>query len=489
MGALNRALGGAIALSAKFSKNRVSGDWPEPEISWPAGGRSDRFEAGFGSAAVLPADIEKRRYYIAGYGENNPARGVIDPQYWNALWLDDLSGEGGVLFLVMDAVGILQKDVERIRDRLRAFRLHTGCRKIIVTSTHDHAGIDTMGLWGPLPFTGRDPAFMELVFARAEAAAKAAYADRRKGRLFYGSVHVPDLQEDIRTPVVYSDLLTRFRFQPDDGSEEIWFLNFAAHCESLQGCNHLVSADYPAYLRERIREKTGAGTVFAVGAVGGMISMRVDEEDLLRREHRLLESTRRIGRRLADHAIGITQERELKPHVGYASQVFYVPVENPLLSAAALVGIIQASPFYLPEGPAVRTVTTYMEIGGLPLVFLPGELFPELVYGGALTAEDSATGTGPEVNPPILADLIGKKDFTVFGLADDEIGYVLPPNDYYLNPDQPYLEKGVDRFGRRHYEETNSAGPGAAGAIAAALARLTECVKKLKTEMGGNLDD
>ena len=328
-----------------------------------------------------------------------------------------------------------------------------------------------MGLWGPLPRTGRDPRFMALAFERAEEAAFAAYADRRSGVLKYGAVRVSDLQEDIRTPVVYSDRLTRFRFIPDDGGSEIWFLNFAAHCESLQGCNHLVSADYPAYLREYIREKTGADTVFAVGAVGGMISMRVEDEDLLRREHRLLENTRRIGRRLGEYAVSVADEKTLAPRIGFASREFYVKVENPMLAAAASVGIIRVDRYYLPQ-PAIRTQLTYMELDTVPLLFLPGELFPELVYGGALGAEGSATGKGPEINPPVLTQIAGAPDLLVFGLADDEIGYVIPPNDFYLHPEKPYLDKGIDRHGRRHYEETNSAGPGTAGAIADAFAGL-----------------
>lgn len=40
---------------------------------------SDKFTVGFSKKYILPDDIEKNKYYIAGYGENNPARGVIDP--------------------------------------------------------------------------------------------------------------------------------------------------------------------------------------------------------------------------------------------------------------------------------------------------------------------------------------------------------------------------------------------------------------------------
>ena len=486
--ALNGALKGVIRVGlARAAKRPVPALSPAVFDYLPAP-KAECFTAGFGNAPILPEDIDTAKYYIAGYRENNPARGVIDPQYASALWLDDGSRRGGVLFLAFDAVGILNRDVNRIKEHLADYKIATGCRNIVVMSTHDHAGIDTMGLWGPLPRTGKNKKFMALLFECAKKAAFAAYADRRPGRLYHGNIEVPDLQEDIRTPVVYSNVLTRLRFVPEDGTRETWFLNFAAHCESLQGCNSLVSADYPCYLRERIRKQTGAETVYAVGAVGGMISMLVEDENTLRREHRLLESTRNIGARLADYALSINNDVLLSAVINYARQEFFVNVENPLLTAAGMVGIIEVDRYAAPgrDMPVIKTELTYMEIGNLPLLFLPCELFPELAYGGALPADASATGQGPEINPPILTETAGAENLVIFGLSNDEIGYVIPPNDFLLNDERPYLDKGIDAHGRRHYEETNSAGPGTAKAISGALERVMRAVNLAKQNAGGN---
>lgn len=480
---LNNALSGVINAGRKRTEKRGAPELPAGGFDYLPDAAAGPFIAGFGKAPMLPDDIDKAKYYVAGYMSNNPARGVIDPQYASAMWLDDRSGRGGVLFLAFDAVGILNNDVNALKAELAPFCAETGCRNITVMSTHDHAGIDTMGLWGPLPLSGKNKKFMRVLFDSAKEAAAAAYTDRREGKLLHGNIEVPDMQEDIRTPEVYSKVLTRLRFVPSDGSREIWFLNFAAHCESLQGCNSLVSADYPCYLRERIRDVTGAETVYAVGAVGGMISMLVEDEDKHRKNHTLLESTRRIGSRLADYAISIRDETELKPRVDFIRQEFYVDVDNPLLTVAGMVGIIDVTRYQRPGSKAIasiRTEMTYMEIDTLPLLFLPCELFPELAYGGALSAEGSATGQGPEVNPPLLVDIAGREDLVIFGLSNDEIGYVLPPNDFWLNEDKPYLDAGRDRLSRRHYEETNSAGPATAAAIANTFQRVMETVRKAK---------
>ena len=46
----------------------------------------------------------------------------------------------------------------------------------------------------------------------------------------------------------------------------------------------------------------------------------------------------------------------------------------------------------------------------------------------------------------------------VVGLCNDELGYILPDNDFLLNEKTPYIDSANDRFGRGHYEETNSTG-------------------------------
>ena len=68
----------------------------------------------------------------------------------------------------------------------------------------------------------------------------------------------------------------------------------------------------------------------------------------------------------------------------------------------------------------------------------------------------------------------------IIGLANDELGYVLPPNDFILHEETPYFENGHDIHGRRHYEETNSLGPKTAETIAQTVAEIINTVEKSK---------
>lgn len=449
----------------------------------PPRARSSRFSLGFSSKSILPANIKKKKYYIAGYGNNKPAKGVLDEPHTHAVWLDDLSGHGGIVIVSIDNVGMLSSDVNRLRARLHDFTMLTGCRSINILSTHSHAGIDTMGIWGRLPRSGKDPSYMELVFSQTVRAVKEAYASRREGRLYLGKIEVPDMQEDIRTPVVFSKTLTRLRFAPDDGSRQTYIINFASHSESLQGENERVSADFPHYMRERIREKAGAETLYCVGAIGGMISMHIpDKKEIRERGGDFSRATAEIGRRLADYALSISPDDEilLKPKIGCVRQEAFFKAENTVLLLAARLGILDADAYILPDSCfALKSEISLIEIDFLRLLLLPCEIFPELVYGGYLNSEESATGAGEQINPPPLSEIIGE-NAVIIGLANDELGYVIPPNDFLLNPKTPYFEKAHDIHGRRHYEETNSLGPQTAAAIFKTVCRIVNSVEKQK---------
>ncbi len=464
--------GGAVKASADNCT-------PDPgkfdKVSYPG---SNKFSAGFAKRSILPPDAYKKPYFIAGYQENKKSIGVLDAPQTHALWLDDMSGHGGIVIVSIDDVGLLNEDVNEIRSRLKDFALISHCRSINVVSTHNHAGIDTMGIWGPLPFSGKDKGFMEILFTETVNAVKEAYETRKTGDLFLGRIHVPDMQEDIRLPVVYSDVLTRLRFVPDDGSNDIYFINFASHSESLQGCNKLISADFPCYLRRRIADKSGAETIYCVGCIGGMISMEIPNEQEIRDNGSdFSENTKAIGFKLADYALAIKPEDEIKltPKISFMKKEFFFEADNTVLMLAAKIGLLSVKEHHVKGtrlNHALKSEMTYIEIDSLKIVLLPGELFPELAYGGYLTAEESGTGKGAEVNPTPLTEITGDKDTMFIGLANDEVGYILPPNDFVLHPDAPYADDARDRLGRRHYEETNSLGPNTAVKIAEILEEI-----------------
>ena len=176
----------------------------------------------------------------------------------------------------------------------------------------------------------------------------------------------------------------------------------------------------------------------------------------------------------------IVDEKKLTPVVDYIRKEVYLPVENTILSIAGRVHIIEADWYAddkYPKKTCLKSEMTYLDFGGVPMLMIPCEMFPELVFGGYLNEEESAEGKPASVNPTPLTEIAGEKELLVFGLANDELGYVLPPNDFMLHPTQPYLEIPRDRLNRRHYEETNSLGPQTAQLLADCFESMMKIVK------------
>lgn len=436
------------------------------------------FTVGFGKCPVMPACKipGKTTFYVGGYRINHPATGVLDPMMAKAVYIDDNTGRGGVVICQIDSVGVFRPDVMEIRNRLPDFCAQTGCRSINICSTHDHAGIDTMGLWGPLPRSGRNKAQIEKMYEGAVLAIQKAYAARRDGDLYYGFTEIDrELFRDSRLPEVFSNKLHRVRFVPKDGGREIFFVNFSSHSESLLGKNTLISADFPAYIAAEVEKEAGADMVYTVGAIGGLIMMRpMDENNIL--------STKKTGAYLGKALCAIQNEKKLEPTVNLLRQEFYIPCDNHVLLGASKIHIIPVDAYATGEGllnQSLLTEMTYMEIGSLKMLLIPGEPFPENVYGGYLSAEESADGKDPAINPRPICEIAGE-ELMILGLANDEIGYMPPPNDFHLDKELPYINQHTDRFDRRHYEETNSLGPNTARRIAEVFEDMMRTIRAEK---------
>jgi len=458
-------------------KNGMSPDFPLSGFDCKKADPNGHFTVGFGKAEMLPEDLHKKRYYMAGYGPYKPINGILDAPFAHAAYIDDNSGRGAILLISLDCVGTLQKDVDYIRQQLAGFVRMTGCRSIDICSTHNHAGIDTMGMWGPLPKSGKDKEYMKIVIAAIKKSCELAYASRRDGDLYFGQVEVEDMQRDPRYPQTYSKLLTRFRFVPNDGSREIYLINFAGHAEMLRPKNKLVSADWPCVFREYIREHTGAETLLFQGAIGGMISMQIQDENPLK-------SIRIIGEKMGAFALAVQNERKLEPAINTLRRRIYLPCSNLLFIAFGRLRVFDTDIFSRPDefyNISLMSELNYMEIGDVKCLLVPGEIFPELHTGEYLSAEESGTGTGAEANPLPLTEIAQDKDLLVFGLANAELGYIVPPNDYLLDPIAPFMVPlPKDRTGRKHYEETNSVGIRCAGVIAETFTEMMQTVNAAK---------
>jgi hypothetical protein len=233
--------------------------------------------------------------WIGGYGPLRPALGVRDPIEIRAIVM---SHEGEYIAWVgMDFVGLGSPRIHAARDRLTAEGFDPD--RLLASSSHNHQGPDTMGLWGnPYnfadPMSGRNPEYQEAISDAIEKVVRDAAAamepiDLKVGRVdmrdrdpyFNGSRFggknpvsiVHGMIYDGRDPVLVSDqLLVLQGNRPSDASTVFTLTNWSGHPEVRGSDNGDLSADWVGSMRRILDAHYGGLTVHLPESLGGMQS-------------------------------------------------------------------------------------------------------------------------------------------------------------------------------------------------------------------------
>jgi hypothetical protein len=141
-----------------------------------------------------------------------------------------------------------------------------------------------------------------------------------------------------------------------------------------------------------------------------------------------------------------------------------LPVRNQNFILAGLVGLLDRGHS---RWMHMRTEVALVTLGDASFACIPGEIYPEIVNGGIVRPPGGDYAVDPVEIPPLRELMPGRVKF-IFGLANDEIGYIIPKSEWDETP--PYL------FGAksRPYGEVNSLGPDTALLLHAALRQQCE---------------
>ncbi len=460
--------------------------------------------------------------FLAGFKHKGPyytATGVHDPLWARAIILqfDDVK----IGLVALDLVGLLLPEVERIRQNAAGL----GLTYLLIASTHTHEGPDTIGLWGPNPLTdGKDPRMMNHVRLQTLAALREAERALSPARITLARTSLPGefgrIIRDRRDPIVVDDRLTMMKFEGLDGRTLATIVNGSIHPETLGDGGSLISSDFPHYLREGIEnggftvagrrfDGLGGTAIYFNGAVGGLMTtlgVEVRDETGETLPQHSFEKTQRIGELIAGAAIAALEGERPSEITGLSVRTAPVslPLDNRFLMTLMARGVIQRETTPKRRNSTsnevgqeivteVGRVTIRSDFGPLAeILAIPGEIFPEIILGGHLgdtedcwevTARKKAMdGVGREriaaAHPGVPTEPILRDHFTapflfVVGLANDELGYIVPANDFVFPTYAPGPVYGEDRCGsREHYEETLSASSALAPLITHALLGL-----------------
>lgn len=405
--------------------------------------------------------------WIAGFSNNKPANGVHDDIWARTFILDD--GRTRLALVSMDAIGFMHNDVVDVRKMIPE---EWGVTYTIIASTHTHEGPDLMGIWGKSPFvSGVNMEYMQFVKEQIVQSVGEAVKGLKPAVLEIsedanGAV---SLVKDTRLPEVFDSGL-RFIKVVNNQTKEVMgsLLSWGNHPETLWSGNLLVSSDFPHFFREGVEKgvydgnrmvKPGIGgvAVYFNGAVGGLMcthpSLPVADPftgEVLQEPS--FEKAAAQGNLLSLSALeAMENPAEVIEEAGISLIVrtLKLPIQNNLFRLAAAIGVLDRG---TSGWMKMRTELAVVKIGPVVFATVPGEIYPEIVNGGVEQPEGGDFGIEP-VEVPSIRDMMPGKYKFVIGLANDEIGYIIPKSQW--DTKAPYT------YGRQSapYGEENSMGP------------------------------
>jgi hypothetical protein len=469
---------------------------------------------GFAHTDITPAvgsgGEGDRPVWLAGYGQGRRATGVHDPLYARAVVLRN--GKQSIAMVSVDLVGLQYPEVQAIRKRLPEIDY------VVISSTHNHEGPDVIGIWGrSFVHRGVDPEYIQLVEDRTVEAIRAADNATVPVTARFGTAKDETLLGDSRKPIVFDGVLRAIKFTRvkdgaggradgsagDSGSVAGVLVQWNCHPESLGSKNTLVTADFCFATVAALEKKYNCPVAYFTGAVGGLMAppdtivKDASGKELLEGDFEYARVYGEMTADLASKAIDSATPIELTPFVVSAKPIALL-VENLYYRTARSLGVLQrpgvewtgdfetlGKPLSDPAPPAetpdissgllpgdasgspmaIETEVAYLRLGELHIACIPGEIYPELVYGKFQDPVEPAVDFPDAPLEPFVAELMPGDRWMLLGLANDEVGYIIPKRQW---DDVAPFAYGRERS---QYGEINSCGKEVAPILMEAIQR------------------
>lgn len=431
--------------------------------------------------------------WLAGFNTNRPAQGINDAPWVRAI---ALRNNGITMVMVtIDSVGIFSNEYITIR---KSIDPSLNVDHIMFSATHVHETPDTMKIWSywkrinwgddqlDIPIFGYREDYMEMIQAKAKEAIEEAVQGLQPADMYCAQVEIePDgFVRDSRKPVLIDKRMSLFHFTKPGTQDTIaTFVNWGNHPEALGGDNPIITSDFPHYLRAGLEdgvpapngvEGFGGMCLYFQGQVGGLmtqLNMVVPHRDGVQSfKDDSFDKAESLGYNLAIVAAKALRDPELvwkneNPKLAFIAKTIMAEMTGQY-KIPVMLGLIHEG--YYPGGLS-RSEMNVLRIGDALILTVPGEIYPEITEGGieALPGNDFNL-TAPVEVPPLRPSMQEKAKMAfIVGLANDQIGYIIPKSQW--DNEAPYV------YEKSQYGEENSAGPNMAGLVhSTALELLAE---------------
>jgi len=467
-----------------------------------------KWYAGYASESIIPDDLAEVGYPVIGNLNitENKTYDVLpgDDQCFRTVALSD--GTNTVLFCTLDSYGFTSGEVRKVRGLILDAIDADDIVSINISTSHAHSCLDVHGLGasilgmvgetlkaGALRLIGKkvevsslNPKLMEILYEQSVKTAVSAYESMKTnpGTLSFSSFDFEDMLYDKQLPDVFDPNLNLIRFVPDGEGRDIWLVNFGCHPTKMMNSG-FISSDFPGALVRKGAELANADVAFYNGAELAITrrseplnfgsypewhTLEGVDRDVFELDKFGEEAVRRIKNETP------VDQFDIEPFLNIRHAEQFFGIENSLLiaiSRANMVNNIGVKTGNRLMDVQVLSEVGYCELGSkLSIVMLPGEVDAEIVFGGARTAAESWNGTDWGYKP--FAETVGSnRKLIAFGITNDQIGYVLPDNDF-AHTFASLFEDLLGGSRNKHYEEMLSLSKTTASTLTEAFEALVK---------------
>lgn len=474
-----------------------SGVWGESFTDKNHNGRWDPGEPFTADEANAKLDPKSRQHYngiyLAGFGNDRAATGKHDDLWARALVLD--CGVTRIAIVALDFIGYYDHaGYYGLQEARKLIDPSLHLQEILLASTHNHEGPDTIGLWGNSPVSdGKFPHYLQFVDRQIVRAVTLAAKSLTPVSLKLGqtdparSPSLANLQTrtDGRPPNFFDEELRIMQFVGTEGSTKgknvAILVNWNTHPESLEDENTLLTSDFPGAVRDSLEKRFGGKAIYVSGDLGAVeIVGDNNRSSRIQFDGRTFPLDARnkgatftfqrmeaIGHDIARAASEAIEHGEWSDihSIEVKKATLRIPMDNVGYQFLMQQGVLAPLPGSTDEdGPHISSTIYAIRLGDAQILTAPGELFPEVFYGVEKNRRRDCPGadTGRPPEPPVREAMTTRYRF-LFGLSPDELGYIVPGYDFRAPSFDP--GKGMQEFPDAcansgvppHYHETNSA--------------------------------
>jgi putative sterol carrier protein len=363
---------------------------------------------GLQAGAAVNKITPTKQVFLAGYSPNRPNTGGVHDDIWARALVIQVGNER-VAIVVCDLLGLLRDDVQKIRQRVKSVPPN----RVMVLCTHVHSAPDTIGLWGPTHRPNRDATneYMNFVIETVAKTVDEAASKLQPALVGFAKTTIEGVAKNYRIEQILDTEAAVMQFRSKaDGKVIATLTNFACHPEVLN--NDQLTSDFCHWYYQTVERAVGGVAIFANGALGGMISPAPGDPNPPK--GRDWARAERFGTIIANRALEAIAKATFTDAVTleHKEATYTVPLENENFKLALSAGIIPSGASL--AGGKVTTESHLIRLGDAVMFTMPGEVQPNT---GILLKRLLA----PYGDPVFL-----------FGLANDELGYILSLEDYYL---------------------------------------------------------